>query len=309
MTGGAPGVVTPSEFDANPRHARDKLLLMTNTAMRARRRPRALLVVVVWQALCGLFIAWPFAALVRDAYGHHPRGDAVLFDPEGLALADLAMRGDGVGAAFASAPLVLALSAVVGLVPMAALVVSIGHATLDRGAPSTRAAFERAIEAFGPLVRLLASFGVVQLALLALGIALATLTSTSLTGRLDDAAADLAGGMVFGAFVFAAGCVGVVHDVARCAAIRYRSGALDAIAKARRAMRPGPARVVWSWAWRGAAGLVAVVVAGLVAHRLGGRLGWHVLALAIVHQSVVAWRTALRASWLARALRLVDQAR
>jgi hypothetical protein len=305
----SPDVVSPADFDASPRHARDRLLLVTNDAMRARRRPRALAIVYAWQALSGLAAAWPVSALVRDSYGHHPRGDAVLFDPGGLALTDLVMRGDGISAVLTSALVILLASSVLGLFPMAALVVSIGHATPDRTAPPTRAALERAAEAFGPLVRLLVVFGLTQIVLLALGFALGRTASSLLAGKLDDAAADLAGMFVFGVFLLGSTYLGVLHDVARCAAIRFRAGAFDAIAVARRAMRPSPVRVVWSWAWRGLAGLLAVGVGAFLAHRIGGRSGFALVVLALVHQAIVVAKTGLRASWLARALRLVDQTR
>jgi hypothetical protein len=304
----APDLVSPDDLDASPRHARDRILLVSTDAMRARRRPVAVGVLYAWSALAGLAAAWPVSAWVGESYGRHPRGDLVLFDPGGLALADLFARGEGLGVAVTHALVVLAVCAVLGLVPMAALVVSIGHATLDRAAPPLRAAFERAAESFGALLRLLAVVSLAQGLVVGAGLLAANGTTGALQGKLDDAAADLSGLFVLAVFVLAALFLGVVHDVARVAAIRFRVGAFAALGVARRAMRPGPMSTAWSWAWRALAGLTAAVGVGIVAHRLGGRPGASLAVLALLHQGVVLLRAALRASWLASALRLVDRA-
>ena len=51
-----------------------------------------------------------------------------------------------------------------------------------------------------------------------------------------------------------------------------------------------------------------MVIGAVVASKIGGRGGGALLALTAIHQLVVLTRVALRASWLAKALRLVDKA-
>ena len=74
----------------------------------------------------------PAVALVRAAYGRHPRGDAPLWDAGALPLLGLLSReANGVRAATTTAAVVLLFGAVAGLVPLAALMVSISTATRD----------------------------------------------------------------------------------------------------------------------------------------------------------------------------------
>jgi hypothetical protein len=299
-------IVAVPEVDASPRHAKDRLLLMSTDAMRARRRPLMLLFTWMWHAVAALAIAWPIASFVRDTWGHHPRGDVLLFEPGGLALSDIAMRPEGHAGLLSHATVVLVACAVLGLLPLGALITALGHARPDRGAPPLRACFERAAESFGAFARLLVIMGLVQVVVVVLGSIAAAMVSASLEHRMDDAAADLVGWFVFLVFLLLASFVGVVHDVARCAAIRYRSGALAALRTALRAVRPSPVGVTWSWLWRTLAGLVVIGAAAFVVHRVGVRDDMHLAAVAGLHQVAMLFQTALRASWLARAFRLVD---
>jgi hypothetical protein len=73
-------------------------------------------------------------------------------------------------------------------------------------------------------------------------------------------------------------------------------------------LRREPLALTWSWAWRAAASLVPIVFGSLVAERLGGRGGLALVGLFGIHQTVVLSRVALRASWLAKAMRAVDGA-
>lgn len=295
-----------TEVDASPRHAKDRLLLMSTDAMRARRRPLMILFTWLWHTVAALVIAWPITAFVRDTWGHHPRGDVLVFEPGGLALADIAMRPEGHAGLLSHVTVVVLACAVLGLLPLGALVTALGHARPDRGAPPLRACFERAAESFGAFARLFVIVGLAQLVVIILGSMAAGMLSTSLEHRLDDAAADLISWFVFFVFVLLALFAGVVHDVARCAAIRHRSGALAALRTALRSVRPSPIGVTWSWLWRTLAGLAVIGAAAFVVHRVGVRDGMHLAAVAVLHQVAMLFQTALRASWLARAFRLVD---
>jgi hypothetical protein len=51
---------------------------------------------------------------------------------------------------------------------------------------------------------------------------------------------------------------------------------------------------------------VPIVAVALLADRIGGRGGVALVVLAALHQSVILSRVALRASWLAKAMRSVE---
>ena len=100
-----------------------------------------------------------------------------------------------------------------------------------------------------------------------------------------------------------AGVVGVMHDLARAASVRFRVSALRAWPVAFNALARSPASVLWSWAWRALAGWAPVGVGALVAARVGGRGGKALVVLFVVHQLVLIVRVAFRAWGLAMALR------
>jgi hypothetical protein len=54
---------------------------------------------------------------------------------------------------------------------------------------------------------------------------------------------------------------------------------------------------------------VPLVFGALLSNRIGGRGGAALVTLFVLHQLVVGARVALRASWMARAMRAVDAAR
>jgi hypothetical protein len=80
-----------------------------------------------------------------------------------------------------------------------------------------------------------------------------------------------------------------------------RIGIRAALGTTRRAL----GRALVAWSWRAALGAL-LIGAGMAAGSLAGASGGAMLLVVFVlHQSVVLVRTALRASWLAKALRLV----
>jgi hypothetical protein len=121
--------------------------------------------------------------------------------------------------------------------------------------------------------------------------------------RLGEGPAQLAQGCVAVPFLLGVSIVGVVHDLARAAVVRAGVGALRGVVLGARTF--GGARVAWwwAWAWRETAGLAVLAAGAAGAGRLGGRGGAALVALALVHQLSVLARVALRASWLAQALR------
>ena len=98
----------------------------------------------------------------------------------------------------------------------------------------------------------------------------------------------------------------LVHDMARAALVRYRANFGQSLRIALRSFVRTPLRSFFSYAWRSAAAWVPVLLVAPLATRFGGRPRLALGALFVLHQSVVFARAALRASWFAKALRIVD---
>ena len=287
----------------------DGLALLKNDAMRARRRPWAIAWTWAWEAAVALLIASPASALVRAAYGHHPEGDAPLWHPGALELADLLTQTASMRSALiVETVLVLVMGALVGLLPLGALLASIAFVRRDLRAPSLRAVLGRALFAFRPMLALMAGAVSAQIVVVLVGLFVGEAMSQGLAPRMGEARSDQLSVLVAGAIMVVAVVIGVVHDLARAAVIRYRVGAIRGAQLGWNTLRRTPASLVWSWSWRGVAALLPVAMGALVADGLGGHGGAALVALFAVHQAVIAARVAFRASWLAKALRAVDNA-
>jgi hypothetical protein len=279
-------------------------------SVRARSRPRAVLGLWAYESLLALLAAWPAAALVRSAYGRNPQGDAALWDPGALPLLGLLAReSNGVRAALGEAALVLIVGAFVGLVPLAALMASMAHGTPDGGRIGAARAMERAVRALRPFVRLLVIVVIGQGLVLLLAFLLGEGMEGWTRGPLGEARSQQAAIALGGAVAVFALALAVVHDLGRAVVIRRGLDAVHALTVGTGIFGRAPWALGWAWGWRAAAALVPVGVAGVLAGMpatLGGRGGVALLGLAALHQGVVFTRVALRASWLARALRAVD---
>jgi len=75
-----------------------------------------------------------------------------------------------------------------------------------------------------------------------------------------------------------------------------------------RAVAPAPLGLFWSWGWRALASLLPVAFGAIAAERMGGREGKALVGMFVIHQVIVGARVAFRASWLAKAMRIVDHA-
>jgi hypothetical protein len=272
----------------------------------ARAHPGAILGVWAWQAGVALVASWPAASLLRAAYGADPRGDAALWASEGRALLDLFWRGSpGVTAAVDGALLVLLAGALGGLAVLAALMTILAHPQGPRSLPRAVHGSVRALPAFvacGIVV------GASQAAVLGAGAFCGVLSEGWAHAGLGEAPAEaigVAAGLPFAALAVG---LGVAHDLARAAVIARRTTGLRGLVVGFRTFRAAPLALSWSWGWRAAASLAPVALASGLAGRLGGRGGPALLVLAAAHQGVVLSRVALRASWLARALRAVTAA-
>lgn len=301
--------ITTEALESLPAAEREDLVLLSNNSMRARRRPLAIVLLWGWQTAFTALVAWPVAAMVASYYGRHPFDDAPLWERGGLPVTDLAFELRGMVTPLVTLlTLVFFLAALTELLPIGALLSSIGYVTRSRRPPSLRVSMSRAVSALGVLVSLFAVASLVEAALVGLAFLAGSSVSDAAANRLGEARADQLGLLTGLALIGVAAVVGVVHDLARAATMRYRVGHLRAWQFALNTFVRGPLAVLWSWAWRGIAGWAPVAVGALVAARVGGRAGGALLALAVVHQLVLGARVSLRASWLAAAMRAVDQA-
>jgi hypothetical protein len=299
-------VATTSGSTPKPPADPDRLVLLANDAMRARRRPFAIALVFLFEAFVAAALAYPTSAWVRAAYGAHPEGDAPLWRPGALALFDLLARAQVFSALGAHALLVTVVGALVGLLPLAILVTSMAYATPERRAPRLGRVVARAAPRLPALVGLLVVTALTQTIVLGLGAAAAGALAGATS--LGEARAQQLAGVVLLLFLLLLAMIGVVHDLARTAAIRFEVGPVTALRLALNAWRRGVATTLFSWGWRAAVAWAPVAMGAFVAHRLGGRTGLALLFLLVLHQLIVLSRIALRASWLAKALRLVDDA-
>jgi hypothetical protein len=276
--------------------------------MRARRRPLAIVLLFAYEALVGALLAWPATSWVRAMYGAHPDGDGPLWRPGALELFDMTARGQVFSALSAHATIVLVVGVVVGLLPMAMLVTSVAHTTFDRRPPPLRGVIARTAPTLVPLFVLLVIVTLVQLVILGLGLAASSAMAGAFTPRFGEARAQQIAAAALVVFLLLMAMIGVVHDLARTAAIRFEVGAWPATRLGLSAYRRATLGSSWSWGWRALVSWLVVAMAAFAAHRLGGHAGGALVFLTVLHQLVVLCRVALRASWLAKALRLVDGA-
>jgi hypothetical protein len=288
--------------------AREDVIPLTRSSIHARSRPWAVLGVWAWDSALSLVGSVPAIALVRAAYGRHPDADAPLWAPGSLPLLGLLSREtNGVRAATATAAVVLLFGAVAGLVPLSALIISMSTATREGHGIGGSRTIERALRVLRPLAALLVVVSLAQGVVAATAFLLGEGAQSLAIRSLGEAFAQQLAVGVGGAVLLAAVALGVAQDLARAAVIRCGLGAMSALTLGVRALGRAPIAIGWSWAWRALAGVAPVVAVSLLADRIGGRGGVALIVLAVLHQSVILSRVALRASWLAKAIRLIDR--
>jgi len=284
-----------------------ELVLLANDAMRARNRPRMIALVWAWEAVWAFAIVWPLERLVGHAYGGRPEGDGALFHPGGLELADFIVHARTATPAVVGHLAVLFTAGIVlGLVPLSALIASMAYATRDRRSPSLQKLVPQVAASLKPLAQLLVAAGIIMGLLGAGAVAVGSAIAETWALTWGDFRADQFGIAVAAVLLLLPCFVGILHDMARTAVVRFQVKALRAVALAWQAMVLHPFRDCWSYLWRAGASLALIALGAQVASRLGGRPGAALVALFVMHQLIVASRVALRASWLAKALRSVD---
>jgi hypothetical protein len=273
--------------------------------MHARHHPLAILSVWAWQGALALLASWPAASLVRAAYGNDPRGDSVLWTSGSHALLDFLWReAHGASAVIRGAALVVLASAVAGLVPTAALMVAMAR-TQEAPRVTLARAVGDGLRALPALVLLLFVATLAEAVAVGAGLLAGQLTESFAHAGLGEAHAEGLGAVVSLPFLVIAAAIGVTHDLARATVVLRSTSAMRALAAGAFEFAAAPVAIGWSWGWRAVLALAFVAVAVPVAGHLGGRGGASLVLLALVHQGVILGRVALRASWLATALRHV----
>jgi hypothetical protein len=324
----------------------DAMSALAPDAIRARRRPAAVLLLYFAELAWALLVAVPVHAWARHVWGAHPEGDAVLFAGGNRELLVWLGQADAALPTTARTTMVLlVLGTVLLQLPLGALLASLafernageaGDAGVMSGAAETGVmsgaaetgaarrslrtvdALRVSVSAFLALAGALVLGAVAAIVVLGLGGLAASAVDGVLTERLGDARAFTAGVLVFALFAAIAAIVGVFVDLARAAIARSAgllalrgpsstswSMLLHGVGVALSTARRSLGRATLAWASRAAAGAALLAIGYAITESLGGKGGAPLVALFVAHQAIVLGRTALRASWLARALTLV----
>jgi hypothetical protein len=263
-----------------------------------------ILVVWAYRLLAALVIAYPLARLVgATGVASLPDGDRALFAPGGAYLVEALRLGVRyLVSATGALSLVGAGLAVFALIPLAALVVALNaRERLERGLWAART-----LESFPPFVFLGGLTFLAQALLLFLGGAAGGALRDILTASTTERGADLGTIALALCTLLAVAAVGVVQDLARAEIVRSGKRGLAALGPALNTFVASPA--LRAWAGRTVPALLGLALAAWLATRLHldrpGTL--RVLAAWTIHQVAVLGWVVLRASWMARALDLVE---
>jgi hypothetical protein len=232
----------------------------------------------------------------------YPRGDRLLFEPGGLYLVEALRltRSDLTNAAEGMSFGVL-LALYLGLLPLGALIRSLG--TEQKLTPP--ALMAHGVRFFGPMSLLLGLSLVIMALACGMPIVIGSLLDTKIRASLGDRGGDLAQAGFYLVALGVLAVLGVVHDLARTAAVTRELRALEAARAGARTLRAWPAEAFGGWALRGLLALLLVTVAARTTTLIGIETNAKLVAVAIVHQAAIFALVFLRADWLALATRLV----
>jgi len=282
-----------------------ELVRVGRESVRARRSWRAVALVYSVQVVASVVIGWPIYAFIRRSLSSLPNGDAALFEPGGWILTSLAMKPGAWDALLITGLLLsVGIAWVVGRLAFGVLVASLSFAKRDASVPTNADLVPIAIHSFWPHVKVMLLLNVLKALLLALGVMLGAAAS-SIEKTYGDARGDQAMLFVFLFFALFAMLVGLLEDIAECAVVRFRLGALDAIRVATLSLRTRPTEMLWAWGWRALSGVILIALGAFSANQLSGRAGFPLVVLLVCHQGVAAGKLLLRTAWFAKAIRVL----
>jgi len=279
------------------------LVAIPREAVRARRRPRVVVLLWAWEATLGLVLGTAVASVASQAYGQHPRGDLPLFADGGLPLLDLLVHAAPArGPLLAWVVMVALVARIGGLVPSGAALADLALRA-PKGAPGTLVdVVARGLRALPASLAAALLALLVQAATFACGLAFAA-AATGATASLGEASADKAGLVVLALTTVPIVMTGVALDLTRAAVVRDDARALEAIESGLACLRARPVALTASYSLRALAALAPAALVATATARMHETTTASVVAFAVLHQAVIASRVAIRASWLARVLR------
>ena len=273
--------------------------------IRVLRRPGAIALVWGFRTLAAVVIALPVAGSVAaTGIADHPDGDALLFAPGGTHLLEMLRLGwKGLARSLGGAAFVTIVAAYASLVPLAALLVALCHDGRLRAGQW----LGRSIEHLPSFTLLAGGTLLLQAVVLAVFVFMSRALADPLSDAVDAKSAWLyrTAVLVLGGLV--ALLLGIVHDLARAAAVRHRARAWPSVRAGLATFRRRAASALLGWLVPALWTTAAVIGAALITERLAVESSgsWRWLLVGLVHQATIVAAIALRAAWLARALELV----
>jgi hypothetical protein len=276
---------------------------------RALRQKRTVAFFWLFRGVASWLIAAPLATLFAgQGVGRYPEGDALLFAPGGLHLAEAARLALPLLAeTLRTTVMISGFFGYVLLLPLGGLC-----ASLTANAPTSVGwSIQRGLERLPKLTLLAGLTLAIQAVVIVAGVfALGALDDRLTTSRLTERGRDIWGLVAVLVVIACVVLVGVIQDIVRMAlASGERSFVRALVATARTIRRrPGELLVAWLiasiWSWV-IIGIVAVMVGKLDV--ASGRFAPFFFVI-VLHQSVAFLLVLLRAVWLGRAFELTDAA-
>ncbi len=271
-----------------------------------RRRLGAVSLLYAWRAGAGLLVSLALTDALRAAgAGTSPDGDAAIFREGGVLLAEaVRLAIPSLTQAARTSLLLFCLASVAGLVPLTALMVALCHHGPLRAA-------SWASLTVPPTGRALLLGGATLLAQSILLFAVAVLLNAlepTLSSRLNERSASWARGTLVALGVVCAATLGVAQDVAHASIVRDRLGVVAGLRAGARTLLRRPLAVFVGWLSPAVWGLAVVLCAAWSTELLAvDRPGdWRWVTVLALHQATLWGLAFLRATWLSRALTLVE---
>jgi hypothetical protein len=273
--------------------------------MTARARVRAVLVLCSFRAASGLLLAYPVArTLAAFLPQTFPTSDTLLFAPGGMfAVEALRLGKHAIRASLEGSGLSLVLLGITASFPFAIALSSLVHPSetlpslAKRGAESTPS-----LVALGGAAALAQGLGIAAIA------GVVGWLAGSFDSLMDERRGDLLVVLLGLALTVPLFGLGLLHDLARAAVVRYGMRAIPSAKSGARKLWRAPGPVITAWLSPAAVSVALVLLAAWMTGVLdvGRPSAARVWAVAALHQATIVALVALRLRWLERALSLVD---
>jgi hypothetical protein len=276
---------------------------------RAVRQRRVVAFFWVCRAVSAWLIATPLATLFAgQGVGRYPEGDALLFAPGGLHLAEAARLSIPLlGETLRSTVMIAGFFGYVLLLPLGGLV-----AALATNAPTSVGwSLMRGIERL-PKLTVLAGFTLVtQAVVVVVGVyAVGKLDDRLNVSLLTERSRDIWSLVALALVVVCVVLIGVVQDIARMALASGERSFFGAVMTTFRTIRHRPFELLVAWLIASVWSWVSIAVVAVMVGRLdvpSGRFAPFFFVI-LLHQSVAFLLVLLRAAWLGRAFELAEEA-